>query len=187
MGSQFKENHNHILKIYKTDEELSAMVTEVYGAALKRGEGAVLIATPGHRQSFEESLAAIGLDVTALRECRQLVVLDAAATLETFLVDGAPDAAKFHWAMGSVIDEMNKSYGMVNAYGEMVGILWDAGKPNETIRLEQLWNDLQTAKTFTLICGYAASQFKSGDLANLMKICEEHSQAVAPIVYCFDN
>ena len=64
---------------------------EFVGDALVAGDPAVVIATPAHREAFAARLSALGFDVPAARASRQLTMLDARETLETFLVDAMPD------------------------------------------------------------------------------------------------
>jgi signal transduction histidine kinase len=61
----------------------------------------------------------------------------------------------------------------------MVALLWDQGKAEAAIRLEQLWNELARTKSFSLFCAYPISSFShERDLDLLMKVCAEHSAVI---------
>src|ERR1051325_3166441 len=47
----------------------------------------------------------------------------------------------------------------IAAYGEMVALLWSEGKREAAVRLEQLWNDLYSTHSFSLLCAYPLSDF----------------------------
>jgi hypothetical protein len=50
----------------------------------------------------------------------------------------------------------------LRAYGEMVGILWQAGRFSAAILLEQFWNDLLRRSCFNLFCAYPIDVFAKG-------------------------
>ncbi len=67
----------------------------------------------------------------------------------------------------------------VAAFGEMVALLWNEGKADAAIRLEQLWNDLANSHAFTLRCAYSMNDFPRGDhRESFSKICECHSDVI---------
>ena len=45
-------------------------------------------------------------------------------------------------------------HGGARAYGEMVGLLWQAGETQAATRLEALWNELLSQSDVSLFCGY---------------------------------
>ena len=47
----------------------------------------------------------------------------------------------------------------LRAYGEMVDVLWRRGEKSAALRLEELWNELQARRSFTLLCAYAMGKF----------------------------
>jgi PAS domain S-box-containing protein len=64
-------------------------------------------------------------------------------------------------------------------FGELVALLWAEGKPQEAIRVEQLWNDLAKSHSFSLLCAYPISGFSNeGHIEPFLKMCEEHSGVV---------
>ena len=47
----------------------------------------------------------------------------------------------------------------VQAFGEMVAVLWAEGNQSGAIRLEELWNSLRETHRFSLFCAYPMSHF----------------------------
>jgi PAS domain S-box-containing protein len=173
------DHHGHVVQFYNDDIELTESVISFVAPALKRGEGAILIATEFHNQAFEEALSENGIDVSFEKLMGRLVVLDAADTLSKFMVGSVPNPQKFRDLLGAEINRVQKVSTHVNAYGEMVGILWDEGNSEGTILLEQLWNDLAKESSFNLLCGYGHHQFKnSADIPYFEHICQAHTSVV---------
>ena len=91
-----------------------------------------------------------GFDTAKAFEQARYVPLDAAETLEKFMLDGMPDAALFTEIIGGVLGQAAAAAEGKNprvaAFGEMVALLWAEGNAQAAVRLEQLWNEL--ARTF---------------------------------------
>ena len=65
------------------------------------------------------------------------------------------------------------------AFGEMVALLWEDGKYDAAIRLEQLWNELGKEHSFFLHCAYPIKNFSQDDHSEpFLKICSEHSNVI---------
>jgi PAS domain-containing protein len=125
---------------------------------LSRGEAVLLVLTPSHRGLLLQHLKADGVDVDGLQHARQLLLLDAAELLASFMLDGIPDATCFSMRLGEIVADMRPSSGTrkVRAFGEMVDLLWKSNQA-AAIRLEQLWNDLIAGSGLSLFCAYSTS------------------------------
>jgi hypothetical protein len=66
----------------------------------------------------------------------------------------------------------------VRAYGEMVDILWREGKIDAAIELEQLWNELASKYSFTLLCTYSVDSLLKGDCKGVDLICGTHGRVL---------
>lgn len=99
-----------------------------------------------------------------------VTVLDAEATLASFLVHGFPDANRFDDVVGCLVDDLMRSSGNagVSAYGEMVGLLWGAKRYTAAIRLEQLWGKVLDRGALRLFCGYPIDIFGSDFSASVL-------------------
>jgi PAS domain S-box-containing protein len=61
----------------------------------------------------------------------------------------------------------------------MVALLWADGKHDAALRLEALWNDLQTSHAFVLLCGYPMHGFGGEAFAQpLIDVCAAHSRVI---------
>ena len=170
----------HMVQFYDHDEFLVDSVARFIGTALGAGGVGIVIATRQHLEGIEDGLRSIGLDLRAVAEDGRYVPLDAAATLAGVLVDGRPDAARFREIVGSEIERASQGARRnVHAFGEMVALLWNDGKRDEAIVLEQLWNELGAELPFSLLCAYPIGKFQAVDDGQpLVEICKEHSHVL---------
>ena len=178
------DGHQHGVQFYSADKFLIEELSHYVSHALHAGDAAVVVATKEHREGLLQRITADGLEVRTPIERGRLIALDAAQTLSTFMVEGWPDQQRFRDVIGGVIDKAAVATNRgtnprVAIYGEMVALLWDRGKAEAAIRLEQLWNGLARSKSFSLFCAYPISSFShERDLDLLMKVCGEHSAVI---------
>jgi serine/threonine-protein kinase RsbW/stage II sporulation protein AB (anti-sigma F factor) len=138
-----------------------------------------LVATPAHCDQFLRGLGEAGIDLGLVRDTHRLVVLDARATLDSLMVDGAPDAGAFDALVGSVVRRAASGRTQVVAFGEMVALLWDAGEVVAALELERLWNALGEVVAFSLLCGYQSQCDGALDdetSVALAEVCDLHSR-----------
>ncbi len=144
----------HFVQFYEADGFLLNSLGGFIGQAITSGDAAIVVATQEHRDGLDELLQANGLDVTGAKTRGRYVSLDAAETLSRFMLDGSPEPARFNKIMGSIIAGVTDGRSRIRAFGEMVALLWAEGNHAGAIRLEELWNDLQQAHSFSLFCAY---------------------------------
>jgi hypothetical protein len=147
----------HLVHLYGQDAQLLVRnVSRYLAEGLRRGDGLVVIATLEHAAAIRRQLGQDGAGVPAALRTGRLLFLDAAATLELFTVDGRPDRAAFDRVVGGVLREVRtrSSSGRVRAFGEMVALLWTAGRRDAAMVLEAFWNDLLDDASFSLFCAY---------------------------------
>jgi hypothetical protein len=115
----------------------------------------ILVATGEHGEAVARTLTSDGFDVALLQTWGQLVILDAQEVLARFMVDGAPDEARFRDVVSGLVGTARASqrFRDVRVYGEMVNLLWSQNLPAAT-RLEQLWNDVIEEHSISLFCAY---------------------------------
>jgi signal transduction histidine kinase len=171
----------HVVHFYENDHFLSAAVADFLAQGLALGQPIVVISTRGHRDAFTVRLRAKGSDIDAAIAAGHAIFLDARSTLDSFMVDGKPDPARFHAAIDPVLVRSAESRGgrVVRAYGEMVDLLWEEGSTDAAIRVEELWNDLATRRSFSLFCAYAMGHFyKSTEPDPFARICRHHGHLI---------
>jgi len=171
---------NHVVAFYERDVELIAAVAKFLSGAFDDDGAGIVIATAPHRAAIADALAGLGYSLTDLTATGRYRALDAAETLTRFMRDGRPDRGAFAATIGSILDELTATANPVHAFGEMVGLLWDAGNVAAAIELEELWNDLAAPCGFALYCAYAMSSIAAADdLGAAKDICDQHSDVVA--------
>jgi MEDS: MEthanogen/methylotroph, DcmR Sensory domain len=168
------------VQFYARDSELTESVSEYALGALREGGIAVLIATEEHHQAIERQLHAAGVDPARAASEGSLISFDASATLRMFMPDGKIDPGSFRQLIGAVAREAaartNGSHRPIRAFGEMVALLWDEGNVPAAIELEELWNELQAAHDFALLCAYPRASVQGEQHADaLTHVCQLHS------------
>jgi len=158
-GSKPKQ---HIVQLYLCrDEEFFGRAIALFAASgLKKNEGVILVATPAHWKGLRPLLEAHGIDVPEMQARGQLTVLDAAATLPRFLVDGMPDPEAFKEIAGQVIGKVRAAgFQNVRWWGEMVNLLWEAGNPKGFHRLEELFDEVAREQSISIFCSVVMDPF----------------------------
>ena len=175
--------HAHAVQFYSDDSYLLDATSESLCKAIVAGNPIIVIATEQHRHGIEERLEARGFDIAGARQEGRYAALDAAETLAKFMLGDEPDAALFTEIVGGTIRAAGilalQTNGQVAAFGEMVALLFERGKIDAALRLEQLWNELSRTHSFSLYCAYPMRSFprqEHGDA--IARICAEHSHVI---------
>jgi signal transduction histidine kinase len=173
--------HTHAVQFYEDDDYLCRTVATFLSGGLQSGAPGVIIATAPHRQLVSAHLRASSIDVSAAIHDGSLIMLDAKETLDQFMVGGLPDEDRFNQVIGEVLDKASRSRpgALLHAYGEMVDVLWKANNPEAVLRLEELWNDLQRERQFSLLCAYLMGNFlRASDATRFRALCATHSHVM---------
>jgi DNA-binding NarL/FixJ family response regulator len=183
-GYQFTEiseesaHHRHEILLYSDDEVLLDRFTPFVAASLHAGKAAIVLVTKAHEDVLLQRLRAGGVDTDGALQQGTLIFLDIAKTLSRFMVNDMPDAARFFEVAGGVIEAARKAAknSRVVACGECSPHLLAEGKPEATIQLERLWDELATTFEMDTLCVYALSSFHGNENENVFqRICAEHS------------
>jgi Signal transduction histidine kinase len=181
------DHNGHTVQFYSQDSFLLDGLSRFIGTALGAGDAAVILATRAHREGLESRLHAHGLNTAEAVSQGRYIALDAAETLAKIMGEGFPDAARFREVIGSLVIQAQNAveHGRrVAAFGELVALLWEDGKHDAAIRLEQLWNELGKEHSFRLHCAYPIRGFAQENHAALfLKICTEHSEVIPSDTY----
>lgn len=169
----------HFVQFYEADGFLLNSLSGFIGTALKANDGAIVIATKAHRDGLAELLGANGFDLATASRAGHYVSLDAAETLDKFMVDDLPEPGRFAAVIGGLVGQMSNGRPRVRAFGEMVSLLWSEGNYAGAIRLEELWNNLQKEHAFSLFCAYPMSSFVGEKFGTpLASVCTTHSRVI---------
>jgi signal transduction histidine kinase len=172
---------SHDVQFYENDYFLAAAVGDFLADGLTAGQPLIVIATQPHRDEFLLRLKAKGLDTDYAARSGSLVMLDAREMLAHFMDGDMPHPVRFRDTLGSVVENSTRasSHQCIRAYGEMVDLLWKDGNTEGAIRLEELWNDLATTYSFSLLCAYAMGNFyKESHSSAFQRICERHGHVI---------
>ena len=171
--------NGHDVQFYDSEEYLAATVAAFLAEGIRAGQPVVIIATEAHTRMFRERLRSAGIRVEDLVAGRDIVWLDARETLGAFMEGDLPNAELFELTVGAVFDRVmanGRSYVVTRAYGEMVDVLWRAGKIDGAIALEHLWNRLASRYSFALLCAYSMGNFlKEAHGSDFARICAAHN------------
>jgi len=171
-----RAHSEHSVLFYECDDELADGAGRFLAEAVLGGGTALAIATPSHLGPFREQLADGGVDVVAAETQGNLIFRDARATLESFRADAKIDPQAFRKTIGAILREAGRRAGPVHVYGEMVGLLWEAGDVLGAIELEELWNTLAEELPFSLMCGYRRAAVSAPSHREaLERVCQLHS------------
>jgi MEDS: MEthanogen/methylotroph, DcmR Sensory domain len=172
----------HSVHFYDRPSSLIDRVCEYVREGFRGGDAAIIICTPEHLESIDACLGARGFDVAALRDDGLYVSLDAARTLEQFIVNGRPDRNRFSDVVGGQLVRTHGTYPRVRAFGEMVALLWAQGKSQAALELEDLWNELLGYHPFSLMCAYSLDVLgKPATLQTVVDIAKLHGSVLGTV------
>ncbi len=174
---------DHFVQFYEDDSGLAELVGGHLAGAVKAGGVAIVIATEAHRRAFGARLAAAGIDLARADREEAVVWLDATEVMARFVPARGIDVEAFRREVGAVVAQAAASAGPVRVYGELVQLLWDAGRVVAALELEALWNDLVREHHCSLMCAYRRSSVSGcGHAGALQRVCELHSSVLPPLV-----
>jgi hypothetical protein len=169
----------HSVQIYDDDAVFLDALEGFIAGGLRKGDAAIVIATPQHVRSLRSRLLSQGIDLNAAAFRDQYIELDAADTLARFMRDGWPHDELFTECVRGILDRARASgAGRVRAFGEMVALLWAQGHSGATVRLEHLWHSLCQEEAFALFCAYPRTGFTQDATESIREICETHSRVL---------
>jgi len=147
--------NRHFAQLHRDPQALTDAVTLYLETGLRRGNGVIVIASPVHTDLFLQRLREDDLDPGLFLKSGQMELHDAELMLRKFMRNDVPDWEDFRRAIGGVFERIRAfGRGTTRAYGEMVNLLWQEGKQDAAIRLEDYWNELARLYPFALFCSY---------------------------------
>src|SRR5215469_6505779 len=175
-----RKTDSHLVQFYERESSLIETIGRFFDPCLEGHDSVILIATPKHRAEVEERYRRRGVDLGPARRSGRYLEVDAAELTAQFFVNGWPDRSRFGDAVGGLVARHGEAGGRrIRAFGEMVWLLWEDGKGEAALRLEQFWDELVHAVPMSLLCGYPISSFPRGaDAQQFREICETHSQVI---------
>ena len=176
-------SRDHAVLFYDDAAHDVDRLAEYAAEGLTRGEAVVAVLTPSHADALGGALRERGFEPEVARADGRLVLLDAASTLRTFVVDGTPDGSLLAAGVGALVRELASGGRPVRTAGEMVALLWADGHMSGALALEAAWNELADELGFALLCPYPSTVLATGDLDHVGRLCALHSEVTAPEGY----
>ena len=169
---------SHEVEFYADDAAFVLGFTRFIEASLKAGSAVIAIATESHRKDLLEGLQAHGVDIVAAIGQGRYIPLDAAEILSTFVVDGLPDPVRFFKVASELIAPAARATAgretRVAICGECASILWEQGKADAAIQIEQLCNQLTKQYGMDILCGLSlTSVHREEDKQIFRTICRK--------------
>ena len=173
-------NHHHAVQFYGTDQSLFTTVAGFLAEGFVAGQPAIVVATRAHSAAIVDHLCSRLIDCDRAIRNGDLVLLDAEATLDLFMIGDWPDPELFERNVGRLIDQAinGRRRTVLRVYGEMVDVLWKQGRSEAAIKLEILWNMLALKYNFALLCGYAMGSFYK-QTKQLEDVIVQHTHVIA--------
>jgi hypothetical protein len=172
--------HHHAVQFYGTDQSLFTTVASFLAEGFVAGQPAIVVATRAHSAAIVEHLCSRLIDCDRAIRNGDLVMLDAEATLDLFMIGDTPDPHLFERNVGRLVDQAinGRQRTVLRVYGEMVDVLWKQGRSEAAIKLEILWNKLALKYNFALLCGYAMGSFYK-QTKQLEDVIGQHTHVIA--------
>jgi hypothetical protein len=168
----------HFAHFYLDDAMLLDTLTGFVGAGPDAGETTIVIATLDHLRALRLGLSSFGVELERAVCEDRFVTLDAATALTSFMVGELPDEGLFNSFVDNLLHRASMNGTRVRAFGDMVALLWAAGLPEATVRLEALWMEYCERHSFSLFCAYPRSGFTQESAKSFAEICALHSHIV---------
>jgi hypothetical protein len=110
--------HFHAVRFYEDDNSLCRIVSGFIAEGLALDQPALVVSTQPHIDVIVKNLTAAMIDVEALKEKGDLLLLDARATLATFMVNGQPDPDCFKASATTTLEKLSRGRAKtIRAYG----------------------------------------------------------------------
>jgi PAS domain-containing protein len=167
----------HFVQFYETERFLVDSVADFFATGLTAGEIALGIGTSAHGQAIAQELESRGINLSVAERRKRYTWLDATETMSMFIAEKRLDDRSFGEVIGTIISSLASENRPIRIFGEMVNLLWADGNQEAAVRLEELWNELAKAHTFTLLCAYPMNGFTGVvNVQPFNQICACHSR-----------
>ena len=170
--------NEHLVQVYENDKFFLDSLEGFAGCSLLSGHSVIIIATKEHLAELNKRLKSQNFNLEDLIERDQYIPIEANDALSKFMVNDWPDEIRFNKFISGVIRRACTNNRKVDAFGEMVALLWKQGLLGATVQLEKLWHELHAANPFTLYCAYPKSGFTQDATHSINHICSIHSKII---------
>jgi hypothetical protein len=170
---------DHSVQFFDAADTLGSAVGQFVHEGIASGVNVLLIARPSSVQAVARAFKSRRRPpFPGLIETGRVSIVDAGATLLSFMDGTRPDSHRFNRVIGSIVNRLcDSSTGPPRVLSELVEILATEGNFGAVDEVEDLWHRLVEEQPVTLLCGYSAAHF-TGPLGGgtLRSICGRHSE-----------
>lgn len=145
----------HFAQFHRDSDALGESVFAFLDAGLRQGNSVLLVAAPARVDRLFERLAAGNHHAKSLCSSGQLAILHVDTLLDRLCEPGPPQWPAFRTQLAPVLSRLQPTGRGVRIYSELAHTLWDAGKTEGAVQIEDCWNTLAGAYSFALYCGFA--------------------------------
>lgn len=167
---------NHFVQVYQDSDTLAGAVCHFIQHQLRPDEAVVVIACASHLAGIKTRLLSQGIDLEHVVQSGQYRFFDAESLLPTLMTDGGLDKKKADTFLSGLLAEVFAGHSAARAYGELVDILWQQGKKDDAVALENCWNELLGQHAFSLLCAYHVDNLDPAVYeADIECLCSTHT------------
>ncbi|TXI20565.1 MAG: hypothetical protein E6Q62_01195 [Nitrosomonas sp.] len=152
-------NGKHIVQVCGDDTCQVEALSNYIQDGLLNEEAVVVFAKPALRKHVISHLSALNFDVQALKDKGQVKFFDAEFMISSLLIDETIDQQAFYELVESQIETLHSKCGKIRVFGGMVATLWNTGRYEAAMQLEELWIGLTQKYDFSLLCSYSLGNF----------------------------
>ncbi len=148
-------------------------------AALMAGKAVMCVSSADRRAALHQRLRGRGLDLEGAITQQQYIECDVHDLLAPMMANGMPDETLFWKAAAPLVLRAARgcrvSRPVVACFGDAAPSLWNAGRIDAAIRLEQLCDDLVGTFNIDVLCGYTAGSGSEASAGAHERLCAAHS------------
>lgn len=150
-----EQNHvEHTAAFFHSSEELCHSVADYIQEGLQNSEKVIIVYTQEHIEKIESKLKEKSIEIEQYKKTGQFVCLVAEETLPKIFFNGAIQKKAAQALIQSALSENLIPFDRIRVTGELVRLIWDQNHIDETLVLEDLWNDALTRYPAKLYCPY---------------------------------
>lgn len=168
----------HFAQFHRDTAALTESAFVFLEAGLRDGHTLLIIAPTARVEQLFDRLATGKVHPQSLLDSGQLALMDSTPIIDQLVAPGPNQGsgARFRGILAPVLSRLSPYGRGTRIYSEIANVLWDAGETAAAVRLEDLWNALASAHTFSLFCGYKLdTQSEQSYAAPLEELGRTHS------------
>ena len=170
----------HAVSWYALDSEGVEAVARFVAHGWSQSECALVIASAHHRELIDAAMAELGADPSLMKAQGRYVARDVDTTLPRFVDDDVLYPERFRAVVGELLAETGRDGAHVRVFSELIALLRYRKEITKALELEAQWRVLLRQGDFSLLCAYPAHDFDRSHLVDVRRVCDLHSELVAP-------